>query len=50
LYGNGIAGTAQYVRTVKQRFTAAVKLRYQIDFLEEDRRGATLILNSRITF
>jgi len=50
LYGNGIAGTAQYVRTFKQRFIAAVKLRYQVDFLDEKRRGVTLLLNSRIPF
>jgi hypothetical protein len=50
LYGNGIAGMAQYVRTLKQRFIMAVKLRYQYDFHQEEHRGVTLLLNSQVPF
>ena len=50
LYGNGIAGVAQYVRMLKQRFVIAVKLRYQYDFRQDERRGVTILMNSQVPF
>jgi hypothetical protein len=50
LHGHGFAGSIQYVRHLAGGSVIGAKLRYQLDFMESDDRGISVLLTTQLPF